>query len=68
MDRLLQRSDNGHWWVLDYKSAWTPQDDPQLRSQLRSYRRALRAIYPDAVVRAAFLTAPGRFYELEEGA
>ena len=68
MDRLLQRRDNGHWWVLDYKSAWAPQDDPQLRSQLRSYRRALRAIYPDAVVRAAFLTAPGRLYELEEGA
>ena len=68
MDRLLQRRDNGHWWVLDYKSAWAPQDDPQLRSQLRSYRRALCAIYPGAKVRAAFLTAPGRLYELEEGA
>jgi ATP-dependent helicase/nuclease subunit A len=68
MDRLLQRRDNGHWWVLDYKSAGSPQDDPQLRSQLRSYRRALRAIYPGAKVRAAFLTAQGRFIELEEGA
>lgn len=68
MDRLLQRRDNGHWWVLDYKSAGSPQDDPQLRSQLRSYRRALRAVYPGAKVRAAFLTAPGRFIELEEGA
>ncbi len=68
IDRLLQRGDNGHWWVLDYKSAWSPQEDPQLRSQLRSYRRALRSIYPDAVVRAAFLTAQGRFYELEDGA
>ena len=68
MDRLLQRRDNGQWWVLDYKSAGAPQDDPQLRSQLRGYRRALRAIYPGAKVRAAFLTAQGRLIELEEGA
>ena len=68
MDRLLQRRDNGHWWVLDYKSAGAPQEDPQLRSQLCSYRKALRSIYPDAIVRAAFLTAQGRFIELEEGA
>ena len=71
LDRLLQRRDAGHngqWWVLDYKSAWSPQEDPQLRAQLRSYRKALRSIYPDAIVRAAFLTAQGRFIELEEGA
>ena len=71
IDRLLQRRDAGHigqWWVLDYKSAWSPQEDPQLLSQLRNYRKALRLIYPDALVRAAFLTAQGRLIELEEDA
>jgi ATP-dependent helicase/nuclease subunit A len=71
MDRLVQRRDAGHhgeWWVLDYKSAGAPQEDPELRAQLRNYCLALRSIYPDAIVRAAFLTAQGRFIELEEGA
>jgi len=71
IDRLVLRRDaehGGEWWVLDYKSARSPQEDPQLRSQLRSYRRALRSIYPDAIVRAAFLTAQGYVIELEEGA
>jgi ATP-dependent helicase/nuclease subunit A len=68
LDRLLQRRDNGQWWVLDYKSAWAPQADPQLRSQLSNYSGALRSIYPGALVKAAFLTAQGRFIELEEGA
>ena len=64
LDRLVRRSDTGEWWVLDYKSPHTPQDDPALVSQLQNYRDAVRAIYPHAAVRAAFLTAAGKLVEL----
>ena len=67
LDRLVQRQDGahaGHWWVLDYKSAHSPQDQPELLAQLRGYRAAVQAIYPDAVVKAAFLTAPGALIEV----
>ena len=67
LDRLVQRKDAdnaGHWWVLDYKSAQAPQDQPELVAQLRAYRAAVQAIYPDAVVKAAFLTAQGALMEI----
>nr|MDP2190092.1 UvrD-helicase domain-containing protein [Rhodoferax sp.] len=70
LDRLVQRRDGdntGHWWVLDYKSAPAPQDQPALLSQLRNYRAAVQAIYPNAVVRAAFLTGQGALVELVDG-
>ena len=69
LDRLVQRADPqhaGHWWVLDYKSALTPQEKPELLAQLRDYRAAVQAIYPDAVVKAAFLTAQGALIEVNE--
>ncbi len=67
LDRLVQRQDGDHagqWWVLDYKSAHSPQDQPERVAQLRGYRAAVQAIYPDAVVKAAFLTAPGALIEV----
>ena len=64
LDRLVRRVDSGEWWVLDYKSPHAPQDDPALVSQLQNYRDAVRAIYPGAPVRAAFLTGAGRLVEL----
>ena len=64
LDRLVQRSDTGEWWVLDYKSPHAPQDDPALVKQLLDYRDAVRAIFPGAAVRAAFLTGAGRLVEL----
>ncbi len=66
LDRLLQRKDNGQWWVLDHKSALAPLQDPKLVAQLRSYRAAVRAIYPQQVVHAAFLAGDGRWIELPE--
>ena len=66
LDRLVQRSDTGEWWVLDYKSPHAPQDDPALVKQLQHYRATVRAVYPVAIVRAAFLTAAGRLVELPE--
>ena len=64
IDRLVQRRDTGHWWVLDYKSGHLPEQDPALVAQLSLYREAIQTIYPTAVVRAAFLTSQGRMVEL----
>ncbi|MCY7371257.1 MAG: PD-(D/E)XK nuclease family protein, partial [Polaromonas sp.] len=67
LDRLVQRQDaghEGHWWVLDYKSAHTPAAQPALVAQLLAYRAAVAAIYPAAVVRAAFLTGQGELVEV----
>jgi ATP-dependent helicase/nuclease subunit A len=69
LDRLVQRTDAqhaGHWWVLDYKSAPAPHEQAELLAQLRDYRAAVQAIYPDAVVKAAFLTAHGALIEVNE--
>ncbi len=67
LDRLVQRRDAAHagqWWVLDYKSASTPQRQPELVAQLQAYKAALAAIYPGEPVRAAFLTAQGALLEV----
>jgi ATP-dependent helicase/nuclease subunit A len=67
LDRLVQRKDAdnaGHWWVLDYKSAHAPQSQPELVAQLRGYQAAVQAIYPDDVVKAAFLTPQGALIEV----
>ena len=63
MDRLVQRNDTGHWWVLDYKSAAQPQTDPSLCAQLATYCAAVQLAYPGQTVRAAFLSATGKFIE-----
>lgn len=64
LDRLVQRKDTLDWWVLDYKSAHAPQHMPELVAQLQNYRNAVQAIYPDATVKAAFLTGQGELVEL----
>jgi ATP-dependent helicase/nuclease subunit A len=67
LDRLVRRKDTdnaGQWWVLDYKSTQTPQNQPELMTQLREYRAAVQAIYPDEVVKAAFLTGHGALLEI----
>ena len=67
LDRLVRRKDAGHegqWWVLDYKSAAAPELQPALRTQLRTYRAAVQLIYPDAIVKAAFLTGNGTVVEI----
>ena len=64
IDRLVRRRD-GHWWVLDYKSAARPQEQEELLAQLRGYRAAVQAASPGETVRAAFLSASGRLEEIE---
>ncbi len=65
LDRLVHRRDTGQWWVLDYKSEWQPERRAALQDQMRMYRAAVQAAYPQAVVRAAYLTAQGRLVEVE---
>ena len=67
LDRLVQRKDGahqGHWWVLDYKTAAHPERQAGLVEKMKTYKSALAAIYPDAVVKAAFLTADGAVIEV----
>lgn len=67
MDRLVRRQDAGYegqWWVLDYKTAPAPELQPALIAQMRTYRAAVQLIYPDATVKAAFLTGLGTMVEL----
>ena len=67
LDRLVKRKDvghEGHWWVLDYKSALAPERQPALVAQMSTYRAAVQLIYPDSIVKAAFLTGLGTMVEL----
>ena len=67
LDRLVQRKDaghEGHWWVLDYKSAGAPERQPSLIAQMKLYRAAVQRAYPGATVRAAFLTGLGAVVEV----
>ena len=64
LDRLVQRKDSGHWWVLDFKSTSSPLQNPGHIEQMLTYRSAVQAIYPGDTVRAAFLTAAGELVEL----
>ena len=69
LDRLVQRRDGQHagqWWVLDYKSALAPQHQPPLVQQLRHYQAAVQALYPQDLVKAAFLTPQGAVIELHD--
>ncbi|MBK8073773.1 MAG: UvrD-helicase domain-containing protein [Ramlibacter sp.] len=63
IDRLVRRRDTGEWWVLDHKSARRPELQPGLQQQMAAYRAAVQAAYPQAVVRAAWLTADGQMVE-----
>jgi ATP-dependent helicase/nuclease subunit A len=66
LDRLVHRREPGQWWVLDFKSARNPQLQPNQVAQLRAYRSAVQVIYPQAVVRAAFLAADGAMIVLAD--
>jgi ATP-dependent helicase/nuclease subunit A len=64
VDRLVQTAgESPTWWVLDYKLVGTPQDHPGYRDQLAAYRRAVQALQPGEVVRAAFITGKGELIE-----
>ncbi|HQQ71952.1 MAG TPA: DNA helicase UvrD, partial [Alicycliphilus sp.] len=67
LDRLVclrQARAGARWWVLDYKSASDPQQQPELIAQLQRYRQAVQAQVAGEAVGAAFLTGQGRLVEL----
>jgi len=70
IDRLVRRRDTGEWWVLDYKSAHRPEEQPGLVEQMNGYRDAVSNANKGATVRVAFLTGEGRVVEVgnERGA
>lgn len=66
LDRLVRRTDTGEWWVLDFKSAEHPEQQPELLTQMRRYAQAVQAARPGAVVRLAFINLHGRLIELQD--
>lgn len=64
LDRLVRRTDTGEWWVLDFKSAEHPEQQPELLAQMRRYAQAVQTARPGAVVRLAFINLHGRLIEL----
>ena len=64
LDRLVRRTDTGEWWVLDFKSAEHPEQQPELLAQMHRYAQAVQAARPGAVVRLAFINLHGRLIEL----
>jgi ATP-dependent helicase/nuclease subunit A len=67
IDRLVRRRDTGEWWVLDYKSAHRPEEEPGLVEQMNRYRDAVCKANSGAAVRVAFLTGEGRVVEVGAG-
>ena len=70
IDRLVacheagaERGDVVQWWVLDYKLNHEPEALGAYRAQLRRYRDLVRAMQPQANVRAAFITGRGELIE-----
>ena len=66
LDRLVRRTDTGAWWVLDFKSAEHPEQQPELLAQMRRYAQAVQAARPGAAVRMAFINLHGRLIELQD--
>ncbi|NRD51319.1 PD-(D/E)XK nuclease family protein, partial [Corallococcus exiguus] len=69
IDRLVRRAAGpesaAQWWVLDYKSAASPERQAELVEQMRRYRAAVQGQFPGETVRAAFLTGDGRMVEVD---
>jgi ATP-dependent helicase/nuclease subunit A len=66
LDRLVRRCDTGEWWVLDFKSAESPEQQLDLLAKMQRYRQAVQAARPGAVVRLAFINLHGRLIELQD--
>jgi ATP-dependent helicase/nuclease subunit A len=70
LDRLVRTRGLGGepatWWVLDFKTATTPERQTDLLTQMAAYRAAVAAAYPGAPLRLAFINADGRLIELSQ--
>ena len=67
LDRLVRTRQLGEekatWWVLDFKTATHPENQPELLAQMRGYHAAVSAAYPGAPLRLAFINPDGRLIE-----
>jgi len=70
LDRLVrQRATAQHpavWWVLDFKSAEQPQQQPDLIEQMRRYQQAMAAAQPGEPLRLAFINASGALLDVTD--
>ena len=68
LDRLVYTpaltGEGAAWWVLDFKTAAQPEQQPDLLAQMRGYREAVSAAHPGVPVRLAFINADGRMIEV----
>lgn len=64
LDRLVRRSDDGCWWVIDFKTATRPDRQTALREQLQRYHRALSLAHPGDPVCLAFINPLGQLIEI----
>jgi ATP-dependent helicase/nuclease subunit A len=64
LDRLVKHTATQTWWVLDYKSNPAPQRVAELTAQITLYKDAVKAAYPQAQAKAAFITAQGKLIEI----
>ena len=68
LDRLVHTparpGEPAAWWVLDFKTAAQPEQQPELLAQMRGYREAVSAAHPGVPVRLAFINADGRLIEV----
>lgn len=63
-DRLVKM--DGHWWILDYKSAFMPMQHHKeaYQVQMALYKQALQAVYPGEPVHAVLISGSGETIEL----
>jgi len=69
LDRLVARDGEAGrtWWVIDYKLHESPESVPAYREQMQRYVRAVGALQPGDIVRAAFVTGDGSWIPLPPG-
>jgi ATP-dependent helicase/nuclease subunit A len=62
MDRLIKHRETQTWWVIDFKSALSPEKSAALQAQLKAYQAAVAAVFkvPVSQVKTAFVTGDGR--------
>lgn len=70
LDRLVQQRERASspacWWVLDFKTATAPEQQPDLLAQMAGYRDALNAAHPGEPVRLAFINPHGTLIDVTE--
>lgn len=68
LDRLVHQRATANqaatWWVLDFKSAENPEQQPELLAQMRRYQQAVTQAQPGEPLRLAFINPLGQLREV----